>query len=172
MPSTYLHCVKSRSPHFHWCYYPNNIWWKVKIMKFLLMKFPQASSFLQMPWFEILSSASWSRIFSKYVNSFDVSVTKYASDFNLWTLEVLGRVRTELCNTRCVSVCRSCVFNEVPGDEFCDKGSLTRRWRRGMQQMSHILPEGRHSMCNVTDFIFLLNDWICHVSDTLMMGTE
>jgi len=86
-------------------------------MKFLLLKFPQASCFQQLPWFELLSSASWSRILSKYVKNFDVSVTKYASDFNLCTLEVLGRVRTELGNTRCVSVCHSCVIHEAAGDE-------------------------------------------------------
>ena len=75
VPSNYPHCIMSRLPHFHWCYFPNNIWWKVKIIKFLLMKFPQASCFLQLPWFEIPSSASWSRILPKYVKNFDVSVT-------------------------------------------------------------------------------------------------
>jgi hypothetical protein len=81
------------------------------------MKLPQALCFLQLPWLEVLSSASWSRILSKYVKSFDLSITKHASDFNLWTLEVLERVRTELGNTRLVSVCRSCVIHEAAGDE-------------------------------------------------------
>jgi hypothetical protein len=56
-------------------------------------------------------------MFLKYVKNFDVSVIKYAIDFNLWTLEVFGRVRTELGNTRCVSVCWAYVIYEAAEDE-------------------------------------------------------
>jgi hypothetical protein len=70
-----------------------------------------SSSFicLQPPWFEILSSVSCCRIFSKYLRNFDVNFSKCVSDFNLWTSEVLGRVRTKLANTQCV-VCPSDVL--------------------------------------------------------------
>jgi hypothetical protein len=144
----------------------------VKIVKFVLMKPHEASRLLHLPWFEVLSSSSWSRIFSKYVKSFDVSVTKYASDFNLWNLEVLGRVRTELGNTQCVSVVLVLFMKQLEMKNFLTRGASQEDEGVGCNRC-HLLSWKEDRACALwMIFTFLPDDWICHFCDALMMDTD